>query len=199
MTKKDVAQRNNLRRYKSAVVYNTFGRSDLADMAKSWSFERIEATLGIKISPKTLYRVPAREKQKAATRATYYDNYIQNNVAGYTVAESFKNRTKKTMPPRFGAGDQMADTGFELSWKRSSRLTDWRKWSAKDKEFPSWIKHHAVLLNREAGMPAESRFGFGVMYYDYVEGWSEDAALAYVKPDKASPLEYRIDSKRKGL
>jgi hypothetical protein len=198
MTKKIRTKQNNLRRYKSAIVYNAFGRSDLADMVKSWSFERIESSLGVYIEAKELYRVPKRERAKAATRASYYENFITHNVAGHSVSEAFKNRKSKSLPSKFGGGGVLDDSGFESLWGRMSRLTEWKKWSGKEKDMPRWLDAHAQLLNRIEQTAKDSRYGYGVMYYVYVEGWSEDAATSYLTPDKSSPLEYKINGPYRG-
>lgn len=172
------------------MIYNTFGNSALADAAKSWGFEKIETELGITIEPKKTYRPPVRQKSAATTRRGYYDNFIAHRVGGYDAAAAFDNRKKKELPAKMGAPSTMPDD-WAQQWRRHSRRTDWRLWSGDAKPFPGWIKSLAISFNRQAGLPQKASLGFTLVYYMYVEGWSEEQAKNYAKPDKSTPRGMR--------
>jgi len=197
--KKTPAQKekeNNLRRYKSAVVYNVYGRSDVADMAKSWSFEKIQEILGVKIEPKKLYRVPERQRDKAPQRAVYYDNYTRHRIAGYEPAKAFEERKAKQLPGVFaGPRGGTVDEEWKITWKKHSRMTEWRKYSSdKGPEFPDWMMVLVRQYNREAGFKgkkiSEGRYGYAIMFKLYVEGWSEEAAKAHIAAKPGTEVEW---------
>jgi hypothetical protein len=207
VTAKEREKRNNLRRYKAAIVFNIYGNAVLADAARSWSLDRIKTELGIAIDLKRLYRVPARQQTESLTtkRKTYYQNFLFHRIQGAPSEKAFANRTKKRMPVYID-GKGMDVIGDEPDWmqlwRRQSRLTKWRRWSSKNdpQEFPPYVRNFIRMFNREAGLKQyrdekghwqEPRYGYAIVFEMMVEGWSEEAAKAHFKP-MDDPTIYRV-------
>lgn len=201
MTKRKREKRNNLRKYKAAIVFNTYGNAALADQARSWSFDRIKSELGIPIEEKRIYRVPAREIHKASTRATYYDNFVHHRINGYEPSQAFELRKKKNLPTIVNGKPIIGDEPDWMQlWRRQSRLSTWRKFSSeKGPDFPPWMMTMIRGFNREAGFHGkqitDARYGYAILFQMYVEGWSEEAAKAHFRP-MDDPTIYRVMGSR---
>lgn len=193
-TKRQKAKYNNLKQYKYALVFNTFGRSDVARMARSWSWETIYDRLAIAPPSRELYRVPKLQQDKAQTRQNYYRNFLEHQAYGWEKEDAFADRKRKRFENRLKSQKKPDDSIIRRFLYRN-RADDWKDWSSSKSyiRFPGYIKQLAYEYNHDAGLPRNSRFGFAGMYYRYVEEWSEEETFGFISPQD-SPIGYTKDS-----
>lgn len=185
----------NLRKYKYAIVYNTYGNDAIATRARDWSFATIYDRLGISIEPKKVYRAPQIRKTKTNRRTTYHDNFLKHRANGWPVDQAFQLRTTKSLPRlSAGYGVETPPQWYD-QWAFKNRKGDWSQWSSSESfnRFPGWIVEWAISLNQKNGMKANARFGFAVMKFVYVDRWLLEEALDYVVPDPASRYDYKYN------
>jgi len=184
-------KKNNLRKYKYALVYNIYQRDDVAKASRSWSFETIQDRLGIPIPSVTRYRVPEIKHVASKKRKQDYINYLEHRSKGYVKEYAFKERRKKWLPFIVDIKEPVSK-GLLSKWKEDARVRDWKIWSSSKQyeEFPAWIREYARHYNHQEKIKAMGSYGYALMYYRYVRGWDEESAFDYVKPDKNSILSY---------
>lgn len=197
---KRTVEQNKRRRDIYAIVKKATGSSKLAAEARDRKVERI-----IKYSPnvrvrednRTIYfYIPTPLKRGRLTKVEIEQRRIKKNKIrteqrrkardlNYTPAEASKlaGMSKKNFDDIIGNLTILNKSGRAKRWSKMSE----RYKNGKRKRFDPKIVEQCELINLEHGYPIDSRFGWAVYYFYYVNGGDIEGWATYVDQNPNVP------------
>jgi hypothetical protein len=191
--KLQIRRERELRRYRSVV--NATGDVKLARQMRGRSESYIFATYGIKVPKKAPrlkeYTKETRYRKQLEVRRYRYaiERGVKPQEALKLKKRSFKYIEEKARyytpvePPK-----TVKAKPVELS--RDARIKKWSSWSKKaNKEgFPPYLKNKAQEINIKNGFDVNSKYGFTVMFYAYIENEPTSKWLKLIKADRVTEM-----------
>lgn len=201
-----------------AIIYNTFANSKLADVYSRRSDERIKNELGIVIPKKSTYVRPTRKftfsERKAKQRELMLFLEQKYKLSTIEARKTAKRRTPKKPPKMTELKQQLTEirnvkiqeikdinmiARRNKEKTRAKRASQWAFWSNPKKGgvFPNYLQRMIYKLNLDADLDSEDSYGYCVIYQMYVNEYSLDDALAFVKPDPFMGYIYMLDERKR--
>lgn len=191
MTKRQI---NAAQRKRYAIVYKQTGDSKLAHKARKWSDERILNELGVKVTKKVTKEAPLTKKERFKKQEKYKTEKGKFDIArhyGYTSEQALK--AKKLAPEDIDFIIQ-STTKIQKAYgeinNRNDRFEQWKIWSKhKLADMPPELINVAYEFNtrkskNKKAYDPNARYGFMMVYYMYVEGYSINWVNRHIRPDK---------------
>lgn len=193
--------RSELRRLKYALVRNKFQNAEIANAARDYSWERLFYDYGIK-RPKTA-QVPDL-RYISPERQAYYDRKLRKfnkaTAAGLDpeTADVLTQYSFKSIDENILYREELTKGHGSRGNKKQSRIDMWSKWSrSNQRHMPPELRRLAAKFNRAPDglgvrFDDNSRYGYAVAYYMFVEGRSYDEIHATIlKPERFDPDAYK--------
>ena len=179
------------------TVRNAFYDPELARTVavNGWSDARIERELGITV-PKTIPKLKPLTEKARKRGARRLDHTVYALQLGLEPAEV--RRVWRYKKGKIDSTKEYLD-GLKPYSHRSTRYKQWKSWSKKDAlNFPPYLREKAVQYNREAGYDDQTKYGFMLVFYEYVDGKQKDEILAtefYVNKFAYAGAKYYTEKK----
>lgn len=206
MNKKETRSQR-LQRRRNAIINATYN-AKLADKAKFWSDDTIFNVLGIKVGKKEVRKANLKNTGERLAAQRLYEsdkrNFDTAKKYGYTTEQAYKARKLKDKDIHFIIE---ATTTIQKAYgkidTRQGRLNQWKVWASKNNaDMPEDLKTLAFNFNAQTSKnkspyDPNAKYGFSIVYYMYVEGYSIQWIKRHLKPDQFDGDQYKVMKIRK--
>jgi len=184
-----------------AILVNLTGNVALSKQARYWGIIRIYKELNIYLpahsKKSTLKPMTKSYKSRLLKSADNKYNYAIQQGVDPDNAEILKFQTYKNIDLQL-----KYNLFFKTKYKRLNttekrkREDEWSCWSKED-NYPPLMVHEARKLNLHLNLDINASYGFGIIYYSFIQNKSPEAIMKQYPLDRPTEmLEYGVVGKK---